>query len=154
MIPTKVNRGLKSGVIGTFAFSGPRRIQTAILDSATETNNVFGRVYTYKDGDNSEQVVQAGGAGAIAGLMVEPLSATVIAAGIAANGSTAQLCSMGEIYATALELEGKKIGEPVKYNPATGELTMGEGAEIPNCFLARHEPSAETPNLCVIRITF
>lgn len=153
MIPTKVTRGLKSGVIGTFAFDGPRRVQTAVLDSETELNNVFGRVFTYKDGDNSEEVVQAGGAGAIAGIMVEPLSATVIAAGVAANGSTAQLCSMGEIYATALELEGKKIGDPVKYDPATGELTMGEGTAIPNCFLSRHQPSVEDPNLCVIRIT-
>ena len=151
-IPNKVTRGLKAGVIGAFAFSTPRFVSTAILHSEDESNNIFGRLFTYTDEEAVEEVVQAGGEGHIAGILVNPHSASLVELGVAANGSTGELATMGIIYVEIEGAESGKIGDAVKYNPADGSLTLGEGTEIPNCTLEKHAPSKEVPNLCVIKI--
>jgi len=154
-IPTKVTRGLKAGVIGTFAFSGPRRARAAVLDSADEKNNVFGHAFTIKESKTSkEEVVEAGGKGHFAGIMVNPHVNAIADNGLAFNGTQGEFVDMGEIYVAVEGATESKIGTKVYYKE-DGSLTVTEESNtlVPNCIIERHNPSKEEPNLCVIRLT-
>ena len=69
-IPNTVANGMISGVIGEISHYGPTRVTAAVISSADETKNLFGRAYTYKD--DSVESVQVGGDGAFAGIMINP----------------------------------------------------------------------------------
>ena len=150
-IPMTVENGMISGIPGEIAFHGPTRARSAVIDSANEADNKFGRAYTLKDGAPEAGVyVQAGGDGHFAGIMINP-KAYALDKGL--NGTQGEFLDMGEVY-VELEAEGAKIGDKV-YFKADGSLTTVEdGATlIPNCIVERNTPSEETPTLAVIRLT-
>lgn len=147
-IPNTARTRLISGIPGNISHDGPTRVMTAILNSATESNNVFGRAFTYKD--DSVEDVQAGGSNAFAGIMINPKAYTIDTEN-AKNGTTAELLTMGEVY-VQLAATGD-IGDSVSFDPATGILSAGTtGIVIQGASIARHKPSAETPNLAVISL--
>ena len=150
-IPTTIQDGLISGVVGTLSHWGPMRVMTAVIDTETEANNVFGRAFTYND--ETVETVQAGGDGQFAGILVHPEAWKF--GEYQENGSIGEFLDMGEIYVEVAGADGASIGDAVYFDPATGELTVTAegGTEIPNARIARHLPSAETPHLVLIRLT-
>lgn len=154
MIPNTARTYLLSGIPGNISHDGPTRVASAIIDSATEANNVFGRAFTYVDGQPSGrgtfEQVQAGGDGAFAGILINP-KAYAIDVTYARNATVGEFLTMGEVY-VQLGNDGN-IGDPVSFDPATGIISAGEtGTVIPGAHIARHEPSVETPRLAVIAL--
>lgn len=144
---------LVSGIPGEQAFDGPTRALTALLDTATEANNVFGRAFTYSD--EAVESVEAGGAGLFAGIMINP-KAYLLDVEYARNGTQAEFGFMGEWY-VALTTTGATIGDLVYFVNATGELGHGAAGagqtQIAGAVISRHNVSPETPTLAVIRLT-
>lgn len=149
-IPTSISEGMISGIVGTLSHWGPMRVLTAVIDSTDEANNVFGRAFTYAD--ESVETVQAGGEGFFAGILVHPEAWKL--GETQENGSIGEFLDMGEIYVEVDGADASSIGDPVYY-AADGSLTAAAegGTEVPNARIARHLPSAETPNLVLIRLT-
>lgn len=151
-IPNTVANGMISGVIGEISHNGPTRVTAAVISSADETKNLFGRAYTYKD--DSVESVQVGGDGAFAGIMINP-KAYRIGEEYARNGTQGEFLTMGEINAE-ITAGVKKINAPVVFSPADGSLSAKAKAEAGDLvigFVSRHIESAESPYLCVIRLT-
>ncbi|MEM8140922.1 hypothetical protein Q4R50_13805 [Morganella morganii] len=151
-IPNTVANGMISGVIGEISHNGPTRVTAAVLSSADETKNLFGRAYTWKD--DSAELVQIGGNGAFAGIMINP-KAYRIGEEYARNGTQGEFLTMGEINAE-ITAGVKKINAPVVFSPADGSLSAKAKAEAGDLvigFVSRHIESAESPHLCVIRLT-
>ncbi|USP46983.1 structural cement protein Gp24 [Alcaligenes faecalis] len=147
MIPNTARNYLLSGIPGNISHDGPTRAASAIIDSDTEANNVFGHAFTYKVGTDD---VQAGGTGAFAGILINP-KAYAIDVEYARNATVGEFLTMGEVY-VQLTNDGN-IGDPVSFDPATGAISAGEsGTIIPGAYIARHEPSAETPRLAVVAL--
>ncbi|KAA5921353.1 hypothetical protein F1536_23225 [Achromobacter xylosoxidans] len=147
MIPNTARTYLLSGIPGNISHDGPTRAASAIIDSADETENVFGRAFTYKTGTDT---VEVGGTGAFAGILINP-KAYAIDVTYARNGTVGEFATMAEIN-VQLGNDGN-IGDPVSFDPATGIVSAGEtGTVIPGAHIARHEPSAETPRLAVIAL--
>lgn len=147
MIPNTARNYLLSGIPGNISHDGPTRAASAVIDSEDETNNVFGRAFTYKAGTDD---VEAGGTGAFAGILINP-KAYAIDVEYARNATVGEFLTMGEVY-VQLGNDGK-IGDPVSFDPATGIISSGEaGTVIPGAHIARHEPSAETPRLAVVAL--
>ena len=149
-IPTSISEGMISGIVGTLSHWGPMRVMTAVIDSTDEANNVFGRAFTYSD--ESVETVQAGGDGFFAGILVHPEAWKLGES--QENGSIGEFLDMGEIFVEVAGADASSIGDPVYY-AADGSLTAtaDDGTEVPNARIARHLPSAETPNLVLIRLT-
>lgn len=103
-IPKSVANGLISGVVGEISHAGPIRAVSAILSSADEKLNIFGRAYTYKD--DSVESVQVGGKGAFAGIMINP-KAYRIEEAFARNGTQGEFLTMGEVFVELKEVAGK-----------------------------------------------
>ena len=150
-IPTSISNGLVSGIVGALSHWGPMRARTAVINTTVPANNVFGRAFTFAD--ESVESVQAGGTGTFAGIMVHP-EAHKIAATMP-NGYVGEFLDMGEIYVEVADADEAEIGDPVYFIPATGALTTvaTDNTQVPNARIERHLPSAETPNLVVIRLT-
>ena len=152
-IPYTAINELVSGIPGEQAFDGPVRALTALLDTETESNNVFGRAFTYSD--ESVESVQAGGTGLFAGLLINP-KAYLLDVEYARNGTQAEFGFMGEWY-VQLTTTGGTIGDPIYFVNETGELghgTAGAGqTQIPNAVISRHNVSPQTPTLAVVRLT-
>lgn len=150
-IPKSVANGMISGVVGEVSHFGPLRATSAVLDSADEKKNLFGLAYTYKDA--SVESVQPGGNGAFAGIMINP-KAYRIETEYARNGTQGEFLTMGEVYVEVIESAGA-INMPVVFN-ADGELTakatLDAGDKVIG-FVSRHVGSAETPHLCLVRLT-
>lgn len=162
-IPTSIATGLISGIVGALSHWGPMRARTAVINSETEANNVFGRAFTFED--QTVETVQAGGDGVFAGILVHPEAHKITADGVP-NGYVGEFLDMGEIYVQVEGAADAAIGDPVYFVPETGALTATDGSdpgaeppvaatntEVPNARIERHLPSAETPNLVVIRLT-
>lgn len=118
-IPKSVSHGLTSGVVGEISHAGPIRAVAAILSSADEKQNIFGRAYTYKD--DSVESVQVGGKGAFAGIMINP-KAYRIEVNYARNGTQGEFLTMGEVYVELSDDEGK-INDPVVFSETDGSLS-------------------------------
>lgn len=150
-IPKSVANGMISGVVGEVSHFGPLRATSAVLDSADEKKNLFGLAYTYKDA--SVESVQPGGNGAFAGIMINP-KAYRIETEYARNGTQGEFLTMGELN-VQLEESGT-VNAPVIFSETDGKLSVKEkpatGDRVIG-FVSRHLPSAETPNLCVLRLT-
>lgn len=142
-----VRTKLVSGIPGELAFDGPSRGGVAILDTTTAANNVFGRMLTYKD--STVESVQAGGAGALAGILTHP-KAWAIGSSLAKNGTPCEFGIEGEYYVT-LAATGA-VGAQVYFVAATGEITATKSTNtiIPGAYIARHTPSTESPLLAVV----
>lgn len=152
-IPYTAINQLVSGIPGEQAFDGPVRALSALLDTTTEANNVFGRAFTYKD--EAVESVQAGGTGLFAGLMINP-KIYLLDVDYAYNGTQAEFGFMGEWF-VQLTTTGGTIGDPIYFVNATGELGHGTAAEgqtqIAGAVISRHNVSPETPTLAVVRLT-
>lgn len=152
-IPYTAIDQLVSGIPGEQAFDGPVRALSALLDTTTETNNVFGRAFTYKD--EAVESVQAGGTGLFAGLMINP-KIYLLDVEYAYNGTQAEFGFMGEWY-VQLSTTGGTIGDPIYFVNATGVLGHGTATEgqtqIAGAVISRHNVSKETPTLAVVRLT-
>jgi len=147
MIPNTARTYLLSGIPGNISHDGPTRAASAVIDSADETENIFGRAFTYKAGTDD---VEVGGTGAFAGILINP-KAYAIDVTFARNATVGEFLTMGEVY-IQLGNDGN-IGGPVSFDPATGIISAGEtGTVIPGAHIARHEPSVETPRLAVIAL--
>ena len=98
--PSSVISDLVSGIPGEIAFDAPYTGITAIVDTTTEANNVFGRAFTYKT--ESVESVQAGGTGLFAGLMVNPkahaINTLAATTDPVSNGRVAEFLVEGEVY--------------------------------------------------------
>ncbi len=151
-IPNSVANGMVSGVIGEISHHGPTRVTAAILSSADQTKNLFGHAYTYKD--DSVESVQVGGTGSFAGIMINPKSYR-IGEEFALNGTQGEFLTMGEIN-VAITAGAKKINAPVVFSADDGSLSAKEkpaAGDVVIGYVSRHKESAETPSLCVIRLT-
>lgn len=152
-IPYTAINQLVSGIPGEQAFDGPTRVLTALLNTTTEANNVFGRAFTYVD--EAVESVQAGGTGLFAGIMVHP-KPYLLDVEYARNGTQSEFGFMGEWFVT-LATTGATIGDPIYFTNATGALghgTAGAGqTQIVGAVVSRHNVSPETPTLAVIRLT-
>lgn len=152
-IPTTVKTQLISGIPGEIAFDGPTRVITALINTASEANNVFGRAFTYAD--ESIESVAAGGTGEFAGILINPKAYGIGTNGVAPNWKAAEFLQMGEVYVTVSN--AGTIGDLVYYDNATGALGLGTAGagqtQIPTAKVVRHNVSSETPRLAVIRLT-
>ncbi|HAT1515726.1 phage structural protein [Morganella morganii] len=151
-IPNTVANGMISGVIGEISHYGPTRVTAAVISSADEKKNLFGRAYTYND--DSVESVQVGGDGAFAGIMINP-KAYRIGEEYARNGTQGEFLTMGEINAE-ITAGVKRINAPVVFSPDDGSLSAKATAEAGDLvigFVSRHIESPESPHLCVIRLT-
>lgn len=135
---------LRSGIPGTRSHEGPLRAIAGVLDSATQANNIFGRVFTYRD--LTSETMQAGGTGPIAGIMISPLTYNIgrtLGAALA-NGSTTEFLAEGEC---CVQVDARaNIGEPIYFVQATGIISTTGGAgktQIPGGYISRHMPSLE-----------
>lgn len=154
MIPNTARNYLLSGIPGNISHDGPTRAISAVLDSPDETNNVFGRAFTYvagqPSGPGTYERVRAGGEGVFAGIMINP-KAYAIEVDYARNGTVGEFATMTVAF-VQLGNDGN-IGDAVSYDPDTGIISAGTaGTVIPGAHIARHEPSAETPRLAVIEL--
>ena len=151
-IPNSVANGMISGVIGEVSHLGPIRATAAILSSAKEADNLFGRAFTYKD--DSVESVQVGGKGVFAGIMINPKSYR-IGEEYARNGTQGEFLTMGEIN-VEITAGVNKIGAPVVFSSTDGSLTAKAApaaGETVIGVVSRHLESAASPHLCVIRLT-
>lgn len=132
------------GVIGEYYLDGPVRAQPAILNTATEANNVYGRAFTTVDGatagygaatDPLPLQAAAGGTGVFAGILTSPKTG-VIYTGLAStlvvpNNTIVELTQecAGVIIAVPAACA---VGDWVWYATATGILqTTAPGAAAP-----------------------
>jgi hypothetical protein len=152
-IPTGVKTQLISGLPGELAFDGPTRAITALINTTDQTNNLFGRVFTYVD--ETIETVAAGGTGDFAGILINPKAYGIGPNGVAPNWTSAEFLQMGEVYVQLAA--AATINDVVYYVQATGEIGVGApGAgqtAIPNARVVRHVSSTETPRLAVVRLT-
>lgn len=136
------------GVIGEYYLDGPVRAQPAILNTATEANNVYGRAFTTVDGatagygaatDPLPLQAAAGGTGVFAGILTSPKTGVIY--GSAGNNLGPSLTLPN---ATIVELTQEcagviiavpaacAVGDWVWYNTTTGVLqTTAPGAGAP-----------------------
>ena len=157
--PSSVISLLVSGIPGEIAFDAPYTGITAIVDTTTEANNVFGRAFTYKT--ESVESVQAGGTGLFAGLMVNPkahaINTLAATTDSVSNGRVAEFCVKGEVYVLLSVGTAVTIGDPVFFVNADGTLGAGTAAagqtQIAGATVVRHNPSAaNAPSLAVVRL--
>lgn len=151
-IQTTIPAELISGIPGEISHDGPTRALSAIINSGSEANNVFGRAFTYAD--EAVETVQAGGTGLFAGIMINPKAYAI--SPTPRNGSSGEFLFMGEVY-VSLATTGATIGDLVYFTNATGALghgTAGAGqTQIEGAVVSRHNVSPQTPTLAVIRLT-
>ena len=157
--PSSVISDLVSGIPGEIAFDAPYTGITAIVDTTTEANNVFGRAFTYKN--EAVESVQAGGTGLFAGLMVNPkahaINTLAATTDSVSNGRVAEFCVKGEVYVLLSAGTAVTIGDPVFFVNADGTLGAGTAAagqtQIAGATVVRHNPSAaNAPALAVVRL--
>lgn len=158
--PSSVISDLVSGIPGEIAFDTPYIGATALINTTTEANNVFGRALTYRD--EAVESVQVGGTGLFAGLLVNPKESAVNAIGVTgdvvSNGRTVEACVKGEIYVLLSAGTSVTIGDGVYFVNADGTLgagTAGAGqTQITGASVVRHNPSAaNAPSLAVVRLS-
>ena len=158
--PSSVISDLVSGIPGEIAFDTPYIGATALINTTTEANNVFGRALTYRD--ESVESFQVGGTGLFAGLLVNPKESAVNAIGVTgdvvSNGRTVEACVKGEIYVLLSAGTSVTIGDGIYFVNADG--TLGAGAagagqtQITGASVVRHNPSAaNAPSLAVVRLS-
>lgn len=158
--PSSVISDLVSGIPGEISHDAPYTGITAVVNTTTEANNVFGRAFTYRD--EAIESVQAGGTGLFAGLLVNPKAHAVNAIGTTAdtilNGRVGELAVEGEVYVLLTAGTSVTIGDGVYFVNATGALgagTAGAGeTQITGATVFRHNPSAaNAPSLAVARLS-
>lgn len=160
-----VNFAQGFGVIGEFADDSPRRVRPAVLVSSDAANNVIGRVVTYTNlgsADGTAQaVVEAGGTGAFAGILINPkayatsgtTAGTLQPTLALPNNTTIEFASMGSLIVTLPAAADETSA--LYYVNATGVIGVGTATtgqtQIPNVKVVRYENAAA--GLAVIQLT-
>lgn len=157
--PSTVISDLRSGVVGEVSFDAPYTGISAVVNSGSAANNVFGRAFTYVD--ESVETIGAGGTGLFAGILVNPKAFAVTSVesttDTVPNGTPVEVMREGECYVLLTVGTAVTIGDGVFFVNATGELgagTAGAGqTQIAGASVFRHNPSAaNAPSLATIRI--
>lgn len=143
-IPNSITN-LKTGVIGTFAYDGPTRVQTKTLASATSADNVYGRAFFHTSAD-PEKVTATTNTGLLfAGVLVNPHQGAV-GSTYADNGTVGELCTMGEVLCRVKKgTAAPALGGVVHAVLTTGELSAANGSGtqlIKGATIVRHAPVA------------
>lgn len=145
-IPNSIT-SLKTGVIGTFAYDGPTRVQTKTLASATSADNVYGRAFFHTSAD-PEKVTATTNTGLLfAGVLVNPHQGA-IGATYAENGTAGELCTMGEVLCRVKKGDAAPaLGSVVHALKTTGELYTSIAGGTPTqlikgATIVRHAPVA------------
>lgn len=155
------------GIIGEVILDGPQRGQSKILRSVDPLNNVIGRAFTQDPTliPDASDIVQAGGTGVFAGILVNPLAYAT--AGVAGNALAPTLVLPNEAQADLLTMgiiivaltTAANIGDDVHFVEATGELlAVAPGAApavgnavVPNATVSRQNISGA--GLAIITLT-
>lgn len=158
--PSSVISDLVSGIPGEISHDAPYTGVTAVINTTTEANNVFGRAFTYRD--EAVETVQAGGTGLFAGLLVNPKAHAVNEIGTTAdtvlNGRVGEFAVEGEVYVLLTAGTSVTIGDGIYFVNATGALAAGTAStgetQIAGATVFRHNPSAaNAPSLAVVRLS-
>lgn len=145
-----------TGIAGEVIREGPSRVSSWILNSAAGlgSTNLFGKVFT-KVADHD---VQAGGAGAFIGIMVNPKEHALAAPGLTptdelADGVVAEMLDMGIVIVDLTE--AGNVGDVLNWVEASGLIGVGApGAgeqAIPGAKIVYEDISA--PGLAFIQLT-
>lgn len=115
------NTRLGSGVVGEFYSTEPQSARTLILNSASEANNVIGRVVTYVDNEDQQAGVAASDRFAgIIGMPKTLVRPTLDPVTTIPNGTPAQILNRGYINVSLPAAADK--GDFVYYSNTTGAL--------------------------------
>jgi hypothetical protein len=139
-----VRADLTTGYVGEIAYGSAIRATSFSLNSSDQAQNIIGRYFTV----NADGTVAAGGAGDIAGIMINPKGQ--VSQGTSAgtlqptlqvnNNKTAEFLSNGIVYVNLAT--AAVIGDLVTYSTTTGALDrVAKGtsaapsgyAFVPNC---------------------
>ena len=120
-----VYAALAAGVVGEWAFDGPRRAKPFIISSSDAANNVIGRAATVT-GDGT---CAAGGTGAFGGIICDPKTlasrgttgSPLAPTSAVPNATPVELAEMGELWVT-LDAAAA-INDRVVYDNTTGVLS-------------------------------
>ncbi len=121
------NEFLATGIPGEFSRSGNQESRGAILNSATEANNVVGRVVFTVDGNSNEVGVAANGN--FAGILSSPKTAvrpTLDAQAFILNDTQVEVAERGYLFVTLTTTAS--VGDFVYYSNTTGELAAAAPA--------------------------
>jgi len=143
-IPNSIT-SLKTGVIGTFAYDGPTRVQTKTLVSATSADNVYGRAFFHTSADPEKVTATVNTGLQFAGVLVNPHQGAV-GSTYADNGTVGELCTMGEVLCRVKKgTNAPALGGVVHAVLSTGELSAANSAGtqlIKGATIVRHAPVA------------
>jgi len=143
-IPNSIT-SLKTGVIGTFAYDGPTRVQTKTLASATSADNVYGRAFFHTSADPEKVTATINTGLTFAGVLVNPHQGAV-GSTYADNGTVGELCTMGEVLCRVKKgTAAPALGDVVHAVVATGELSAANASGtqlIKGATIVRHAPVA------------
>ncbi len=157
-----VRDDLATGIIGEIIFDGPCRARPVNIDSSG-TAQTIGNAFTYEDGVDDSAAVGSAGAGAFAGILVNPkvyanqgtTSGTLEPTLDLPDNTSAELLTMGTIVVNLTIVGTGKIGEGIFYVDATGALgsgTAGAGqTQITNAKIDRKNISGA--GLAIITLT-
>ncbi len=115
------NEFLATGIPGEFSRSVNQKARGAILNSATEANNVVGRVVLTVDGNSNEVGVAADGN--FAGILSSPKTAvrpTLDAQAFILNDTQVEVAKSGYLFVTLTTTAS--VGDFVYYSNTTGAL--------------------------------
>ncbi len=121
------NNFLATGIPGEFSRSGNQETRGAILNSASEANNVAGRVVFTVDGNSNEVGVAADGN--FAGILSSPKTAvrpTLDAQAFILNDTQVEVAERGYLFVTLPAAAA--VGDFVYFSDTTGELATAEPA--------------------------
>lgn len=123
----KVYQKQSLGVVGEFADSSPKRVSVYVLRANGDVEPKIGCAYTFTSKDSELKI---GGTGTFAGVAAgakQYCTDTYDASLRLADGTVAQVCSMGHILVNVkTEVKPNYIAA---FNPATGEIYGYENAE-------------------------
>lgn len=123
------NEFLATGIPGEFSRSGNQETRGAILNSATEANNVAGRVVFTVDGNSNEVGVAADGN--FAGILSSPKTAvrpTLDAQAFILNDTQVEVAERGYLFVTLPAAADN--GDFVYFSDTTGALATAAPAAI------------------------
>ncbi len=121
------NEFLATGIPGEFSRSGNQETRGAILNSATEANNIVGRVVLTVDGNSNEVGVAANGN--FAGILSSPKTAvrpTLDAQAFILNDTQVEVAERGYLFVTLPAAADN--GDFVYFSDTTGALATAAPA--------------------------
>ncbi len=123
------NNFLATGIPGEFSRSGNQETRGAILNSASEANNVAGRVVFTVDGNSNEVGVAADGN--FAGILSSPKTAvrpTLDAQAFILNDTQVEVAERGYLFVTLPDAAA--VGDFVYFSDTTGALATAAPAAV------------------------